>query len=93
MYNSLPQNYSRLKSVGVFRGYPLLQVIILAIQGNFYEVDLTVVDVSDTDKLFFIEKVIKKKTINGQLHYLVKWEGYPTKMNSYVLASEIKTLK
>ena len=63
------------------------------IQGNFYEVDLTVVDVSDTDKLFFIEKVIKKKTINGQLHYLVKWEGYPTKMNSYVLASEIKTLK
>ena len=60
------------------------------IEGNFSESDLTYVDASAIEKIFFIEKIIKKKTINGKLHYLVKWEGYPSKMNSYVLAREVK---
>ena len=62
------------------------------IEGSFYETDLMPVDVSNTEKLFFIEQIIKKKKINGQLHYLVKWEGYPSSMNSYVLASEVQTI-
>ena len=86
----------KIKKRWRIQGYPFYKLSSWdgkeTIQGNFYETDLTPVDASDTDKLFFIEKLIRKKIINGQLHYLVRWEGYPTRMNSYVLASEIKTL-
>ena len=86
----------KIKKRWRIQGYPFYKLSSWdgkeTIQGNFYKTDLTPVDASDTDKLFFIEKLIRKKIINGQLHYLVRWEGYPMRMNSYVLASEIKTL-
>lgn len=79
------------------QGYPVYKLSSWdgkeLIKGNFNEADLTLVDASATENLFYIEKIIKKRKINGKLHYLVKWEGYPSSMNSYVLASDIKTMK
>lgn len=30
---------------------------------------------SGTDE-YIVEKILKKKTVRGVVHYLVKWEGY-----------------
>ena len=77
------------------QGYPVYKLSSWdgkeIIKGNFNESDLTPVDSLAVENLFFIEKIMKKKTINGKLHYLVTWEGYPSRMNIYVLASEVKT--
>jgi uncharacterized protein (UPF0371 family) len=31
-----------------------------------------------------VEEVKDKTTIKGQLHYLVKWEGWPTEYNQWI---------
>ncbi|XP_071832366.1 uncharacterized protein [Apostichopus japonicus] len=54
-----------------------------AIEGNFYEHELQSVYV-DESALFRVEKVLKKRKRGGRTEYLVKWQGYPAKFNSWV---------
>jgi hypothetical protein len=35
------------------------------------------------------EKVLEEKLINEELHYLIKWQGYPSAFNTWVLASNL----
>jgi len=56
------------------------------IEGNFYPEELSLVK----GEVFKIERVVRKQKRNGQLMALVKWEGFPAKYNSWVLASEIQ---
>jgi hypothetical protein len=42
---------------------------------------------------FEVEKLLEKKTMNGKIHYLVKWRNYPKKDATYEPRSElIKTI-
>jgi hypothetical protein len=36
------------------------------------------------DKFYRIEKIVKRKTKNGQRGFIVKWVGYPESQNSWV---------
>jgi hypothetical protein len=51
------------------------------IKGKFYEPELQLV--TKTDDIYIVEKVLKTRRRNGKLEYLVKWQGYPTKFNSW----------
>lgn len=62
------------------------------IKGNFYESELQRVNKNE-DSLWIIDKRIRKCTINGQIEYLVSFEGWPSKYNAWVPESDIKDLK
>jgi len=54
------------------------------IKGNFYSEELSKI-VGD---VFKVEKIIKKAVIDGVRKLFVKWEGYPTSLNSWVNAAD-----
>ena len=59
------------------------------VTGGFYEQELQ----KATQDVFRIEKVLRKKTINGVPHGLVKWLGYSNKFNEFLPLSEIKQIQ
>jgi len=58
------------------------------IAGSFYTEELQ----KSTQDVFRIEKVIRKKKINGIEHGLIKWLGYNKKFNEWKPMSEINKL-
>ena len=62
------------------------------IQGSFYENELFKVPLVN-DKVYTIEKILKRKRINNIPHVLVKWMNYPKSFNSWIPTSEVKNLK
>ena len=61
------------------------------IKGTFYRYELQKIDKSETDT-FKIEKIIKRKKINGIKHVLVKWLGWPDKFNSWVPETDVEDI-
>ena len=57
-----------------------------SIKGGFYTEELQ----KSKQEVFRIEKIIRKKKINGVEHGLVKWMGYDKKFNEWKPLSEIK---
>ena len=58
------------------------------ISGTFYEPEL--VKVTPTkNPVYRIEKVILSRKVRGKVQYLVKWQGWPNKFNSYVSKKEL----
>lgn len=55
------------------------------VEGNFYAEELSLVK----GDVFKIEKVLKRKKVNGRMRAFVKWEGFPAKYNSWVSAASI----
>ena len=51
------------------------------IEGGFYEKELQLVQDSDE---YRIEKVLRRKRVNGKQLHLVQWKGWPSKFNSWV---------
>ena len=41
------------------------------------------------ESMFKVEKVIRKKKINGVEHSLVKWAGYDKKHNSWIPVTDL----
>jgi hypothetical protein len=58
------------------------------ILGSFYTEELQ----KSTQEVFRIEKIIRKKKINGIINGLVKWLGYSDKFNEWKPMSEIDKL-
>lgn len=58
------------------------------IRGQFYEREMTPVIVPD-DKQYKIERVISSKRIKGKKHFLVKWQNFPAKYNSFVPEEDV----
>jgi hypothetical protein len=56
--------------------------------GSFYEEELQ----KTNQEVFRIEKIIRKKTIKGIVHGLVKWVGYSHKFNEWKPMSEISNI-
>jgi len=61
------------------------------VQGTFYEPELQTV-MLDTDRPFKVEKVIKSRGRGSKKEHLVKWLNWPTKYNSWIKDSELKSI-
>ena len=60
------------------------------LKGTFYEKELQ--KIIKKDDVYEVEKILKKRGRGKNVHYLVKWLGYPNKFNSWVSASEINEI-
>ena len=60
------------------------------LKGTFHEKELQ--KIIKGDDVYEIEKILKKRGRSNNVHYLVKWLGYPNKFNSWVPASEINKI-
>lgn len=58
------------------------------IKGNFYESELQKVS-KDVDALWYIEKKIRKRRHNGEIQWLVKFDGWPEKYNQWIPEKDI----
>ena len=58
------------------------------LQGGFYENELQ----KTSQELYRIEKVIRKKKIDGVEHALVKWSGYNDKYNEWIPVLNLEKL-
>ena len=74
------------------QGIPMYKLTDLKndhITGSFYNAELQKVD-KNQDSLWYIEKILRKKKVGGQLQYLIKWQDYSDKFNSWVSADDVK---
>ncbi len=60
------------------------------LKGTFYELELQKIKF-DEGAARSIEKIIKQRKKGKITQYLVKWQSYPTKFNSWVNANTIST--
>ena len=63
------------------------------IEGTFYEYELQKVGEPPMDAIYAVEKIVQQKKINGMDHVLVKWQGYPKSMNSWIPAKDLIQLE
>ena len=70
--------------------YKLIDWTDQPIIGFFYASELSRVS-KDVDSLFFIEKVLKRRKRGGKTQLFVKWDGYPSSMNSWVDEDTVRT--
>lgn len=62
------------------------------IKGTFYEHEVQGVD-KDLNGYWKVEKVLRSRRCGGRKEYFVKWEGYPSSMNSWVSEVDIKRIR
>ena len=72
--------------------YTLRDELGETIQGQFYEREMTPVIVPE-DKQYKIERVISSKRIKGKKQFLVKWQNFPSKYNSYVSEEDLVDIR
>ena len=60
-----------------------------AVQGQFYPEEVQEIDARQVQK---IEKVLKKRKTPKGTELLVKWKGYPSKFNSWILDKDVQQL-
>ena len=60
------------------------------IKGTFYESELQSVDYSAQGS-FEVEKEIERRDHGDKEEVLVKWKGWPEKLNSWILASDLQS--
>ena len=58
------------------------------IEGSFYNEEIQ----KTSQEVFRIEKVLRKKKINGIEHGLVKWIGYSDKFNEWLSVSKLQKI-
>ena len=84
----IAKNYRR-------QGLPLYQLNYWndePIIGQFYGSELNKVS-KDSETLFIIEKVVKRRKRQGKTELLVKWLDYPSSVNSWVSEDSVQTLE
>ncbi|CAI4220397.1 unnamed protein product, partial [Auanema sp. JU1783] len=57
------------------------------ISGLFYEQELT--PASNTSGQYYVEKILKRRTHNGEKQVFVKWSGYPDSFNEWISADNL----
>ena len=68
--------------------YKIKDLLGEEIEGSFYEQELQ----KSQQEVYRVEKVIRKKKINGIDHALVKWSGYNEKFNEWIPVTELNKL-
>ena len=61
------------------------------IQGFFYKAELQLAYI-DSDILYKIEEILKKRKKKGEVEILVKWKGWPAKFNSWIPEKEVENI-
>ena len=61
------------------------------IEGSFYDKEMQLVSKGLRD-FWKVEKLIRERKTNKKVEYLVKWEGYTDKFNSWVSEKDIKKI-
>ncbi|XP_021342733.1 uncharacterized protein LOC110443076 [Mizuhopecten yessoensis] len=69
--------------------YQLIDFLNEPITGNFYQSELQRVD-KDENALWYIEEKVKKRKRAGQIEWLVKFEGWPSKYNQWIAEKDIR---
>src|SRR5580765_323535 len=85
----------RIHRVLEWRKPPVYELSDLAdevIDGIFYEQELTPVNKNLQEGEFIVERVIKSKGRGNNKQLLVSWKGYPSKFDSWIPASSLKSL-
>ena len=62
------------------------------VKGSFYESEMQKILIKEVNKVYNIEKIIKKRKRNGKREVLVKWEGWHRKFNSWIPESEVEDI-
>lgn len=76
------------------RGYPMYRIVDFLdekVKGNFYEPELQKVE-KNTESLWLIEKIIRKRQRRGRKEVYVKFVGWDDRFNSWILESEVKDM-
>ncbi|MEL6930966.1 MAG: DDE-type integrase/transposase/recombinase, partial [Cyanobacteria bacterium J06600_6] len=60
------------------------------IEGSFYRYEIQTV--KKKDDVYLVERVIRKRRYLGEMWCLVKWQGYPSSMNSWVRDSDMSVV-
>src|SRR5579872_6587310 len=68
--------------------YKLKDLLGEDIEGSFYEQELQ----KSHQEVYRVEKVIRKKKINGVDHALVKWRGYNEKHNQWLPVKNLENI-
>jgi len=68
--------------------YKLKNLLGEEIEGSFYEQELQ----KSQQEVYRVEKVIRKKKIDGVDHALVKWSGYNEKHNQWIPVKDLNKL-
>jgi len=71
--------------------YQLTDFLKEPIMGNFYQSELQRVE-KDGNAFWFIEKKIRKRKRAGKIVWLVKFDGWPSKYNQWILEKDIKDI-
>ena len=69
--------------------YTVQDLLERLIEGTFYDKELQKVKPLD---IFRIEKVLKKRTKNKKMEYLVRWTGYGPDFDSWIQSSDIEPI-
>ena len=64
-----------------------------AVPTFYYRAQLTKTEAPKSSDYFFVEKILGKKKIKGEVNYLVKYLYYPNKFNQYVPETNFKKKK
>jgi len=75
----ISQQYPRNPSV-----YTLKDQMNDPIEGIFYEQELQKVKSGKSNELYIVEKILNTRKRKGKTEHFVKWQGYPSKFNSWV---------
>ncbi|KAF0146757.1 MAG: putative uncharacterized transposon-derived protein F54H12.3-like, partial [Ignavibacteria bacterium] len=68
--------------------YKLLDDLGDDIKGQFYEEELQPIE----DNRYLIEKVLKRRKVEGKGECFVKWKGWPAKFNSWVKDEDVEDI-
>jgi len=68
--------------------YKLKDLLGEKIEGSFYQQELQ----KSHQEIYRVEKILRKKKINGVDHGLVKWSGYSEKHNQWLPVKELEKL-
>ena len=58
----------------------------------FYMSELQKIEKDPDSSLWLVEKVLKKRRRRGKTEYLVKFEGWPSRFNSWVSSDNIQSI-
>ena len=84
----------KIQNILMFPNQPIRYIVEGYTQNTFSKAELlpytsNKVKLKMTDNLFVVEKLLERKNIKGIVHFLVKWEGYTKKDNTYEPRSEL----
>ena len=57
------------------------------VEGSFYRHEIQ--PITKSDDVYLVEKIIRRKREHGEMWCLVKWQGYPASMNSWVRERDV----